>query len=380
VSALAVLALLQADPTASVAVAKGATQPSLALDADLGCYVAFFRNGNVELAVSTDGGKTWGEPALAIDAQGKAGGSNQRGPRLSLDSRKRLYLTCPLALEPNAMRPDLYAACSTDGGKTFSKPVRVNEPAGSLRDALHDSQAAPSGDLHVAWLDGRAAELPPAVYYCKVADQAKKPGKNVQVAPGASERAAPSIALDARGAPFVAFFDGPRKFDEKKNRQVLLAASSGPSSFKTSPLSREDTGLPYCPGEAPALGVGRDAKFVAAAWVDLRMGPEDRNVFWTLGDPAKLPLESPVHEDRRFYQGHPSLAVDAAGTAWCCWEDAREGVQRVFFASSSYKGNFRVGAPAEERGAFPSVAAAGKRAAVAYENGQGVSFAVLAAP
>lgn len=379
--ALALLAAAQTDFTTSTLVAEKATQPHLALDADGGCFVAFFRDGNVELAISSDGGKTFGPPVVALDGRGKARGSNQRGPRVSLDSKKRLYVTCPLALEAGAAREDLYATCSADGGKTFSKPVRVNDPPGSVRQALHDSAASPSGDLHVAWLDDRAAEQPPALYYCKLADQAKKPGKNVLVASNASETAAPSLATDGRGFPFIAFLDGPRKGEARKNRQTWLATPAGGAPpFKTARINREDTMVAVCPGEAPALAVSPDAKVVAAAWVDLRMGPDDRNVFWTFGEPGKFPMESPVHEDRRYYQGHPSLAVDAAGTAWCCWEDGREGAQRVFFASSSYKGNFRVGPKTEEKGAFPSAAAAGKRVAVAYENGAGVSLAVLAAP
>jgi hypothetical protein len=379
VIAALLLALAQADPTSSVLVADKASQPSLALDADGACVVAFLRNGNVEIALSSDGGRTFAPPVTAIDAQGKARGGSQRGPRVSLDSRKRIYVTAPLAFAQTY--DDLYAACSADGGKTFSKPLRVNEPPQTVRQSLHDSAAAPGGDLHVAWLDGRAADQPPAIYHCKVTDQAKKAGKNVQVAANASESAGPAIALDGRGWPSIAFLDGPKKGQEKKNRQTMLASTkSGSAPFSVAQLNREDTRVPVCPGQAPALGLSPDGKTLAAAWVDLRMGADDRNVFWTVGETAKLPMESPVHEDRRYYQGSPALAVDAAGTAWCCWEDGREGAQRVFFASSSYKGNYRVGPTTEEKGASPSVAAAGKRAAVAYENGAGVAVAVLAAP
>lgn len=374
------LALAQADPTTSVLVAEKASQPHLALDADGNCYVAFLRNGNVELALSTDGGRTFAKPVTAIDAQGKALAANQRGPRISLDSKKRIFLTMPLALG-EARYEDLYATCSADGGKTFSKPVRINDPPQTVRQSLHDSAAAPNGDLHVAWLDGRVTEAPPAIYYCKVTDQARKTGKNALVASNASETAAPALATDGRGWPFVAYLDGPRKGEAKKNRQTLLATTaSGAAPFKSARINREDTMVAVCPAEAPALAVSADGKILAAAWVDLRLAADDRNIFWTFGEPAKLPLESPVHEDRRYYQGHPSLALDAAGTAWCCWEDSREGAQRVFFASSSYKGNFRVGPRTEEKGAFPCVAAAGKRVAVAYENGAGVALAVLAAP
>src|SRR3989442_1518778 len=92
----------QDPPPPAVLVADHASFPHLALDPDGGAYVAFFRNGNVELAVSADSGKSFAPPVTAIDAAKTAQGGDQRGPRVAVDKQKRVYVTAPLALDPKS--------------------------------------------------------------------------------------------------------------------------------------------------------------------------------------------------------------------------------------------------------------------------------------
>jgi hypothetical protein len=94
---LAMALLLQAqanplpkDPSTFVKVAENARLPQLALDADGNAYVAFVRNGNVEVAVSTDGGATFGAPVTALNAGGRDAAIQNRGPRIAVDNQKRL--------------------------------------------------------------------------------------------------------------------------------------------------------------------------------------------------------------------------------------------------------------------------------------------------
>src|SRR2546422_11144282 len=91
--------LLQVKPPAPtddsilVKVADQARLPNLALDADGNAYVAFVHNGNIELATSTDGGKTFGAPVIALNANGKDPALANRGPRVSVDKQKRIYVS-----------------------------------------------------------------------------------------------------------------------------------------------------------------------------------------------------------------------------------------------------------------------------------------------
>lgn len=130
--------------------------------------------------------------------------------------------------------------------------------------------------------------------------------------------------------------------------------------------------------DAPAVAVSNDGKKVAAAWMDMRAG--NRDVLWTVGTAGKFSPEAPAHDDAANTQGHPSLAFDAEGTAWCAWEDCRGGPndQRIYAAESKTRKNVAVSAPGEGKCGYPSLAAGGGLMGVAYESGSGVSFRVLA--
>src|SRR5262249_53944120 len=186
-----VLATLFAAPTGNarpgepVTLAGGAIQPHLAADADGDFYCVFIREGNIEFSASTDKGKTWTRPAVAIDARGKAKGGMQRGPRIAVDGKKTIYVTAPLCFDEAEFSKqyptqDLYLAVSIDGGKTFSKPAELNDVPKQAPESLHWLAAAPNGDVFVAWLDRRQRGRNPGqdLGYVKITDQGKKIGKN----------------------------------------------------------------------------------------------------------------------------------------------------------------------------------------------------------
>ncbi len=232
---LAILALLLAPRQDSkpVIVADNGTQPQVAVDADGNVYVVFIRNKNIEVAVSTDKGATFGAPVTAIDTKGRYGGGMQRGPRIGVDAKKNVYVTCPVCLDDAEYAKkyptqDLYLVASTDGGKTFSKPLMVNEAAKKAPESLHWMAVSPNGDVHVAWLDMRDGPPFQSLYYAKVRDTGKKVGKNVKIAQPLCECCAPGLAVDGKGNPIVAFREGGKK----GSREVYAVASTnGGSSF-----------------------------------------------------------------------------------------------------------------------------------------------------
>jgi hypothetical protein len=203
------------DP-APVVIARGALQPSLAADKDGGFYCAFIRNGNIELSISTDNGRTWSAPVVAMDAKGKARGGMQRGPRIGVDAKKAVTITAPLCFDEKELAKkyptaELWLTRSTDGGRSFSKPIQVNEQNGTAPEALHALGVAPDGSAHVAWLDMRGRKKGQDLYYVKVVDG--KPGRNVKVGATLCECCAPGLAVDEDGKPMLIWRDGAASGD-----------------------------------------------------------------------------------------------------------------------------------------------------------------------
>lgn len=363
---LALLLLLLQDGL--VTVADNAALPHMAADAEGGVYVVFFRNGNVEIAVSSDKGKTFAPPVTAIDAGKKAGPVQQRGPRVAVDKNRRVTVIAPLALDPkNPAQVDLYAAASADRGQTFSKPARVNE--GPVAEPLLAAVAG-SGEVIVAWLEtGKKGQ---DLVYLRM-DPTKKGAKPVRLAQNVCERCAPGLAVDAKGSPSFVYREGG---DAKKIRQIEYLAAP---SAKAVQVNTNDTGLATCPQDPPVIAVSGDGKTVAVAWMDTRNNEADQNVYIAVARDGKFGRETRVNEDARFYQGRPSIAIDAEGVAWVAWEDGREGVQKVFVSDSKTEKNVAVTGK-EAKAGHPTIAIQGGWTGVAFELGPAVAFRVLSAP
>ncbi len=131
--------------------------------------------------------------------------------------------------------------------------------------------------------------------------------------------------------------------------------------------------------DAPAVAVSHDAKTMAAAWMDMRSGANNRDVQWTVAASGKFPPEVTVHDDKAGSQGHPSLVIDREGVVWCAWEDARQGPndQRIYVADSKSRKNVALSGPPEGKCGYPSLASGGGSVGVAYESGSNISFRVL---
>jgi len=131
--------------------------------------------------------------------------------------------------------------------------------------------------------------------------------------------------------------------------------------------------------DAPQVAVSRDGSKMAAAWMDFRAGTNVRHVQWTFGAAGRFGPETPAGDDSRGGQGHPSLAFDAEGAAWCAWEDTRRGInaQGIFAADSKTKKNIAVSTEGEGKCGYPTLACAAGALGVVYESGNAVSFRLI---
>ena len=230
--ALAIAALLltsMINPRGPAVKVGDGIQPQAAVDADGNVYVVYVKGGNPVVAVSTDRGKTFGDAVTAIDLGGSFKGGKQRGPRIGVDAKKNVYVTMP-------HDANLDLAVSTDAGKTFGKPVRVNDKDKSAPEMLHWLAVQPSGEAHVAWLDTRDGKEM-ALYYAKVAGG--KAGANVRLQTPVCNCCAPGVAVDEKGNPVVVVRDG----GQKASREIFLSRSSdgGKSFAKPQRVNKAET-------------------------------------------------------------------------------------------------------------------------------------------
>jgi hypothetical protein len=235
------LARGEARAAAGVLIATEAIQPQAAIDDQGNVHLVFIHRGNIAVSISKDRGKTFGEPVVAIDTKGRAEGGRQRGPRIGLDRKRNIYVTAFVVFDEGEYKnrypaADLCLVSSADGGRTWTKPVRVNEVPKKAPEALHWLAVSPAGEAHVAWLDIRSRAKGQDLYYARV--EGGKVGKNVPVASDVCECCAPGLAVDSRGNPLLAYREGGAG---KPSREIYVRYSTdrGASFSKPAQINRK---------------------------------------------------------------------------------------------------------------------------------------------
>lgn len=208
-------------PTTIVA---NAIQPHLAINSH-GVFVTCIRKGNIVVAASNDGGRSFSPPTIAMDIDGRARGGRHRGPRIDVDDQGRLTVTAPVTFDDDEHKKryptaDLYFVQSSDQGKTWTKPKRVNGIEKKAPESLHWMAVDQSGTAHVAWLDMRSRKRGQDIFFATISDGVVS--ANTKVAATVCECCAPGLAVDA-GSCLLAYREG----GDAPSREIFARYRSG---------------------------------------------------------------------------------------------------------------------------------------------------------
>lgn len=214
--------------------------------------VAYGAGNAIYFAASTDAGRTFGA-SVPVSSGGHLSLGMHRGPRVAY-TPAAIVISAIVGEQEKGRDGDLMAWRSQDGGKTWSKAVRVNDVAGSAREGLHAMASGGSGTLFAAWLDLRGQGT--RIYGARSSDGGAtwSADRLVYESPAGSvcQCCHPSVAVDASGAVFVMFRNAA-----EGARDLYLARSRG-GEEKFSEAEKLGTGtwmLDACPMDGGGLGV-----------------------------------------------------------------------------------------------------------------------------
>jgi BNR repeat-like domain len=135
-------------------------EPQLAASAKL-VALAYGSGNAIYVATSADRGRTFSKPAKVAEA-GVLPLSRHRGPRIAIVNGAIVVTAVTGRTEAAGSHAhglpsdgDLFAWRSTDGGRTWSAAVRVNDVPAAAREGLHALASDGHGKLFAAWLDLR---------------------------------------------------------------------------------------------------------------------------------------------------------------------------------------------------------------------------------
>ena len=128
-------------------------QPQAAIGPDGNVHVVFGVGNTVQYVGSADGGSTFRKVAKAFEVPNMSLGM-RRGPRIAA-TKDAIVVTAVGGKQGKGKDGDVLAWRSTDAGKSWHGPVRVNDKADSAREGLHAMASGEDGSIWCVWLDLR---------------------------------------------------------------------------------------------------------------------------------------------------------------------------------------------------------------------------------
>lgn len=327
---LALLFALRLTPSAPDAPLK---QPQIAVS-DKTVNLTYGAGNAVYFARSNDSGKTFSEPVKVAEPKALMLGMH-RGPRIAV-AGKTIVITA-IGGEEKGKNVDLFAWRSTDGGKTWSQGVRVNDVPASAREGLHGLAAGQNGILWTVWLDLREKGMRLMGSLSKDGGKSWSPNQLVYQSPDGHicECCHPTAYVGPKGELYAMWRNWL-----SGSRDMYYAISTDGKSWTAHKLGEETWPLKACPMDGGGLALDGNGGFHSAwrrdrvVYASPASGKEialgngknpsiaaNRNgpyVAWTEGTAVKLMkpgVQSPVTVGEGAFP-----VVAASDTAYIAWE------------------------------------------------------------
>jgi hypothetical protein len=338
---------------------------------------------DVYLAVSRDGGHTFGSPVQVSDATSRATLSGEQPPRVVFVARRGLEPAIDVVwTSKGTAGTRLLAARSDDGGRTFEPAVVVPGTDAPGNRGWEDVATAHDGDVVAVWLDHRDA----ASAAGHTGHMMHQPGAHAGSPATEVERAQLSTLyfgrLDAPGARPIAagvcyccktalttgrdgaLYAAWRNVYPGNIRDIAFAMSRDDGRTFGEPLrvSEDQWQLDGCPENGPAIAVDATSK-IHVVWPTLTKasGGETLSLFYassgdgrTFSPRVRIPTTGPAY--------HAQLALSGSGTLTVAWDEAVKGGRRVRFARATPSAGGGISfsplsVPGDSAGSYPSIAA-----------------------
>jgi hypothetical protein len=247
------------DPKASWAKALARTPlaVSAVFDAEGRLWQVSIRDGFVVVRHSDDKGKTFSTPVRVNAQTAPVAGDGDNRPKIAVarDGTVAVSYTQHLA-EP--FSGHVYLSRSTDSGKTFMLPRRVNDDATAIGHRFESFALDTEGRAHIVWIDKRDAAAArsrgatyagAALYYTVTDVGAANPAPNRKLVDHGCECCRLALSFDTDGTPVVAW----RHIFGRNTRDHALLRLDNESV--PSRIAHDGWEIDACPHHGPTLAI-----------------------------------------------------------------------------------------------------------------------------
>ena len=241
-----------------------ASKVTPAFGADGTLWLAWMAGGQVSVANSKDGGRTYSAPAQVTQGKPNLDWGPDARPKIALD-RKGDIAVAFSTFRDKAFNGEVFYSRSTDGGKTFASPKPITDNTESQRfEALG---FGPDGALFAAWLDKRN-RVPvqkagkkyegAALFFAGSGDDGASYAPARMVVDNTCECCRLGLAFDPSGHPVVAFRN---IFEGGIRDHAIVTFKDGGMPGDVHRISTDEWQVAACPHQGPGLSIGPDGTY-----------------------------------------------------------------------------------------------------------------------
>ena len=302
--------------------------------------------GDIYVAMSRDGGRTFGSPVRVNSVAGEARISGEIAPRVTLTAGKNATI---VAVTWNAKDngTQIKTARSTDGGKTFGPAISL-QPGLTPGDRGWQAAAADAnGKLHVIWLDHRGMVA--------AGDHAmhKGAGDGAEMAQrsglyywgGAPERelfkgvcycCKTALAIGPKNEIYAAWrhvFPG-----NLRDMGFTMSRDGGKTFSSLVRVAEDGWSINGCPDDGPAMAVDRSG-VVHLVWPTVKN--EAGVILYAAskdGASFSVPVRVPTLGGPK--PSHPQIALNSDGRVVIVWDEAVNGARQAASVTVAGDGKF----------------------------------------
>lgn len=338
--------------------------------------------GDIYVAMSRDGGRTFGSPVRVNATAGDARVGGEIAPRVTLSPSKTASPVVSVTWNAKTTGTEIKTARSTDGGKTFGPAISLQAPGAAGDRGWQAAAADANGKLHVMWLDhrGMAAATDHATHKGEGdgTDMAQRSG--LYYWGGAPERelfkgvcycCKTALAIGPKDQVYAAW---RHVFPGNLRDMGFTMSSDGGKTF--SPLLRvaeDGWSINGCPDDGPAMAVDA-AGTIHLAWPTVK---NDAGVILYAtsknGAAFSVPVRVPTLGGPK--PSHPQIAVDVTGHVVIAWDEAVNGVRQAVAIAAEPGGKFGKASVIGE-GVYPVMTSADGALVTAWTSGPAASSVI----
>ena len=358
------------------------------------------------VAVSRDGGQSFGAPVRANDVVGTVRAATESGPRVALAPPPAGKTDPVIVLVWAGREPasTIRRTRSIDGGRTFEPSVTLEGPKAAGNRGWASLSVDERGEVSVAWLDHRAvaaaagdhlhagAERAPAgkadpdAVRAAVA-KAQQSGVYLAVGGGAARELVTGACYCCKtalgtgagtGADGLVAVAWRHVYDGNLRDMAFITSRDGGRTFgRPQRVSSDGWAIDGCPEDGPSLAL--DAKgTVHLAWPTVVKSPaEHKAVFYAVSADGTTVSPRMQVSPRSRSVAHPQIVLTPAGAPMVLWEGtaADRGIwTSVRQPDGRFAAPVRVSGPADA--SYPVAAVSGTDVLVAWLQHDGASPAV----